>query len=112
MRRQILIVLHTDMALTISAQSEDKSKEGVEEKKEWLSTPKFSGYFIGTYTASFQEGNESNVFNIRFLRLMLKGKILGEFEYTIQGQANGNTQELGSSPRIVDVNLEWQPCSQ
>ncbi len=108
MRRQILTVLLTVMALTISAQSEDKSKEGVKEKKEWLSTPKFSGYFIGTYTASFQEGNESNVFNIRILRLMLKGKILGEFEYTIQGQANGNTQELGSSPRIVDVNLEWQ----
>ena len=34
MRRQILIVLLTVMALTISAQSEDKSKEGVKEKKE------------------------------------------------------------------------------
>ncbi len=76
--------------------------------QELFSTPKFSGYFIGNYTANFQKDNESNAFNIRILRLIVKGRILGDFEYTIQGQANGNTQNLGSSPRIVDLNVEWQ----
>lgn len=76
--------------------------------QELVTKPKFSGYFIGNYTANFQDGNESNTFNLRILRLIVKGRILGDFEYTVQGQANGNTQNLGSSPRIVDINMEWQ----
>ena len=78
------------------------------QEKELVSKPKFSGYFIGNYTANFQDGKESNTFNLRILRLILKGRILGDFEYTIQGQANGNTQNLGTSPRLVDLNVEWQ----
>ncbi|MDY6206864.1 MAG: porin [Prevotella sp.] len=79
-----------------------------QEKKELLSKPTFSGYFLGNYTATFQEGNNSNDFTIRMIRLIMKGKIAEDFEYTLQGQANGNTATLGSSPRIVDVNVEWQ----
>ncbi len=79
-----------------------------EEKKPLLSKPKVSGYFIGNYTASFQDGKESNEFNIRMIRLIMKGRIAEDFEYTLQGQLNGNTATLGSSPRMVDVNIEWQ----
>ena len=79
-----------------------------QEKKELFTMPKFSGYFIGNYTADFQEGKESNTFNLRILRLIVKGRILGDFEYTVQAQANGNTQNLGASPRLVDLNVEWQ----
>ena len=79
-----------------------------QEKKELFSKPKFSGYFLGHYTASSQEDNKSNSFSIRIIRLMLKGKILDDFEYTVQGQVNGNTATLGTSPRIVDACVEWQ----
>lgn len=70
--------------------------------------PKFSGYFMGQYQASTQDGSESNSFAIRMARLSVGGRILEDFEYKIQGQINGNTTTLTNSPRIVDVYAEWQ----
>ncbi len=104
MKKHILTLLLALIATSVCAQEQKEQKE----KKGWISAPKFSGYFLGTYVANFQEDNKSNTFNVRLLRLILKGKIFGDFEYTVQGQANGNTKDLGSSPRIVDVNIEWQ----
>lgn len=72
--------------------------------------PKFSGYIIGQYQANFQENN-SNTFNIRMARVSVGGHLLGEFEYKVQGQINGNTSTLGESPRIVDLFVEWQRCT-
>lgn len=69
--------------------------------------PKFSRYIIGQYQANFQENN-SNTFNIRMARVSVGGHLLGEFEYKVQGQINGNTSTLGESPRIVDLFVEWQ----
>lgn len=71
------------------------------------SKPKFSGYIIGQYQANFQ-GSNGNTFNIRMARASVSGRILGEFEYKVQGQVNGNSSTLGSSPRIVDLFVEWQ----
>lgn len=76
--------------------------------KELFSKPKFSGYLIGQYQASLQEDNKSNTFNLRMARLSVSGRVLGDFEYKIQGQINGNTSTLGESPRIVDAYVEWQ----
>ena len=73
-----------------------------------LTSPQFSGYGMMQYTSSFQSGNKSNSFNLRLIRVNVKGKILGDFEYRLQGQVNGNTSTLGSSPRIVDMYVEWQ----
>ena len=80
-------------------------------KKEIFSMPKFSGYFIGQYQYSSQEGEESNSFNFRLLRLSLTGRILNDFEWKVQAQANGDTETLGSSPRMVDIYVEWQKYS-
>lgn len=74
----------------------------------WLGNVKFSGYALTQYQASFQKGNESNSFNIRMLRLALDGRIAGDFYWKAQLQFNGNTSNLGSSPRMVDLFAEWQ----
>lgn len=72
-----------------------------------VSKPKFSGYLIGNYNATFQDDNNSNTFSIRLIRLVMTGRILNDFEYKIQGQVNGNSSTFGESPRIVDMSLEW-----
>ena len=38
------------------------------EKPPIFTKPKFSGYGIASYQATFQEGNNSNTFNIRIVR--------------------------------------------
>ncbi len=81
---------------------------GAQEKNAVFEKPKFGGYFIGQYQYSDQEDNESNTFNFRYLRLYASGRIMKDFFWKIQGQANGQTSTLGKSPRIVDVFAEWQ----
>ena len=78
------------------------------EKPPVFTKPKFSGYGIASYQATFQEGNNSNTFNIRIVRASFEGRILNELYYKVQGQINGNTSTLGSSPRLVDYFMEWQ----
>ncbi|MDO4309587.1 MAG: porin [Prevotella sp.] len=76
-----------------------------------VSKPKFSGYFLGQYQASLKDGDNSNSFNLRMARVSVGGRIMDDFEYKIQGQINGNTSTLGSSPRLVDLFVEWQKYS-
>lgn len=90
-----------------SVAAEPSQKDG-EKKPPIFTKPKFSGYAIGSYQATFQEGNNSNTFNVRIVRVSLEGKILNEIYYKVQGQINGNTSTLGSSPRLVDYFMEWQ----
>lgn len=90
----------TVVAISAAAQDNDG--------KDIVSTPKFSGYIMGQYQASTQDDNESNSFGIRMARLSVDGRIMGDFEYKVQGQVNGNTSTLGNSPRIVDAFVEWQ----
>lgn len=97
MKRIICSGLLMIVALTINAQ-----------EKELFSKPKFSGYIMGQYQYSGQDGAKSNSFNIRMLRLSATGRILDDFEWKVQGQINGNTASLGNSPRLVDAFLEWQ----
>lgn len=70
--------------------------------------PKFSGYIIGQYQASMGGDNNSNTFNLRMARVSVGGRVLGDFEYKVQAQINGNTSTLGESPRLVDAFVEWQ----
>ena len=102
------------MSLQMNAAEANESTEAneTEAKKEVklsdiVSKPKFSGYLIGNYNATFQDDNNSNTFSIRLIRLVMTGRILNDFEYKIQGQVNGNSSTFGESPRIVDMSLEW-----
>lgn len=73
-----------------------------------LSDIKFSGYVMSQFQASDQDGKESNSFNIRMVRMALEGRLMHDFYWKVQLQANGNTSDLGSSPRMVDAFAEWQ----
>lgn len=74
----------------------------------WLSNVKLSGYGMTRYQYSSQENKKSNSFDVRLVRIALDGRILNDFYWKMQFQLNGNTSELGSSARIVDLFAEWQ----
>lgn len=74
----------------------------------WFSNIKLSGYGLVQYQYSGQEGNKSNSFDLRLVRLSLDGRIANDFYWKAQMQINGNTQTNGSSPRLVDLFAEWQ----
>lgn len=94
------------MALT--AVSASAQKKQTIELPSWLSNVKLSGYGMTQYQFSGQKDAESNTFNIRMARIALEGRIAGDFYWKTQIQFNGNTSNLGSSPRMVDLFAEWQ----
>ena len=100
-KRLLLTLLATMMLLPVLAQGEN-------EKKAIFTPPKFSGFAMASYQATFQDGNNSNSFDLRLVRASIEGRILDDFYYKIQGQINGNPTTLGSSPRLVDYFMEWQ----
>ena len=94
------------MALT--AVSASAQKKQTIELPSWLSNVKLSGYGMTQYQYSGQKNAESNSFNIRMARISLEGRIADDFYWKTQVQFNGNTSNLGSSPRMVDLFAEWQ----
>ncbi len=96
--------------LSASAQEQKKEKKCIQ-LPSWLDNLKLSGYGMTQYQYSGQKGAESNTFNIRMARIALEGRIAGDFYWKTQIQFNGNTSNLGSSPRMVDLFAEWQKYS-
>lgn len=94
------------MALTTVSASAQK-KQTIE-LPSWLSNVKLSGYGMTQYQYSGQKNAESNSFNIRMGRIALEGRIAEDFYWKTQIQFNGNTSNLGASPRMVDLFAEWQ----
>lgn len=90
------------LALTSASAQENTPKLSV------LSDIKFSGYVMSQYQYTGQDSKESNSFNIRMVRMALDGRLMKDFYWKVQLQANGNTSDLGSSPRMVDAFAEWQ----
>lgn len=90
------------LALTSASAQENTPKLSV------LSDIKFSGYVMSQYQYNGQDSKESNSFNIRMVRMALEGRLMKDFYWKVQLQANGNTSDLGSSPRMVDAFAEWQ----
>ena len=102
-KMKILTSLALAALATISASAQDKKPQ-----IQVLSDIKFSGYVMAQFQASGQEDKESNSFNIRMVRMALEGRLMQDFYWKVQIQANGNTSDLGSSPRMVDAFAEWQ----
>ena len=100
---KILTSLALAALATISASAQDKKPQ-----IQVLSDIKFSGYVMTQFQASDQEDKESNSFNIRMVRMALEGRLMQDLYWKVQIQANGNTSDLGSSPRMVDAFAEWQ----
>lgn len=90
------------LALTSASAQENTPKLSV------LSDIKFSGYVMSQYQYIGQDSKESNSFNIRMVRMALEGRLMKDFYWKVQLQVNGNTSDLGSSPRMVDAFAEWQ----
>ena len=103
MKKGIILAL---MALTTVSASAQK-KQTIE-LPSWLSNVKLSGYGMTQYQYSGQKNAESNSFNIRMGRIALEGRIADDFYWKTQIQFNGNTSNLGASPRMVDLFAEWQ----
>ena len=103
MKKSIILALMAVASLSASAQQ----KQTIEIPA-WLSNVKLSGYGMTQYQYSGQKNAESNSFNIRMARIALEGRIAGDFYWKTQIQFNGNTSNLGSSPRMVDLFAEWQ----
>ena len=103
MKKTIIMALMAVASVSASAQQ----KQTIEIPS-WLSNVKLSGYGMTQYQYSGQKDAESNSFNIRMARIALEGRIAGDFYWKTQIQFNGNTSNLGSSPRMVDLFAEWQ----
>lgn len=106
MKNSIIMALMT-MAVTTAGAQEKKTIE----LPSWLNNVKLSGYGMTQYQYSGQKGKKSNSFNIRMGRIALEGRIANDFYWKTQIQFNGNTSDLGSSPRMVDLFAEWQKYS-
>ena len=106
MKNSIIMALMV-MAVTTAGAQEKKTIE----LPAWLNNVKLSGYGMTQYQYSGQKGKESNSFNIRMGRIALEGRIANDFYWKTQIQFNGNTSDLGSSPRMVDLFAEWQKYS-
>lgn len=100
------------LAVCLSAVASAEENVASEKNKitlpDWLSNVKLSGYALLQYQANWQDGAESNSFNLRMGRISLEGNILKDFYWKAQIQFNGNTSTLGNSPRLVDLFAEWQ----
>ena len=103
MKKTIIMALMAVASVSASAQQ----KQTIEIPS-WLSNVKLSGYGMTQYQYSGQKNAESNSFNIRMGRIALEGRIADDFYWKTQIQFNGNTSNLGSSPRMVDLFAEWQ----
>lgn len=99
-------ILSTSFAILLATSMAAQEKK--EAKLNVLSDIKFSGYVMSQFQYSDQENKESNTFNIRMVRMSLEGRLMTDFYWKVQLQANGNTSDLGSSPRMVDAFAEWQ----
>ncbi len=75
---------------------------------DWFKMFKISGYAMTQYQYSSQEGAKSNSFNIRLGRVIVDAKPHKDWAARVQFQYNGNTSDLSSSLKIVDVYAEWQ----
>ena len=100
--KRLLLTLCLLLSLLPSVAAEPSDKTPV------FTMPKFSGFAMASYQATFKDEGNSNSFDVRLVRASIEGRILNDFYYKIQGQLNGNQSTLGSSPRLVDYFIEWQ----
>ena len=109
-----VFLMATLLAMTLfSASAQEKEKRCIQ-LPSWLDNLKLSGYGMTQYQYIGQEGAKSNTFNIRMARIALEGRIAGDFYWKTQIQFNGNTSNLGSSPRMVSSKTHLPsrtPCT-
>ena len=85
--------------------TQEQTKKTIE-LPQWVKGIKFSGYGILQYQAEDKEGEASNAFNLRLLRLILDGKI-GDFVWRAQMQGTSNAGPGNPTVMLNDLYAEW-----
>ncbi len=101
----------TETTTVYETYSETSEVQATSEKKtielpQWVKNIKFSGYGMLQYQGEDTEGNHSNSFNLRLLRLMLDGKI-ADFDWRIQIQGTNATGPGQPTVQLIDLYAEW-----
>ena len=102
MKKTLTVALLALLTASMSAQ------EKKIETPAWINNVRLSGYGMLQYQAQGKEGAKENGFQLRLARISLDGRIATDWYWKAQIQFNGNTANLGSSPRVVDLFAEWQ----
>lgn len=100
LRKSTLILLAACSSMSMQAQEKNLS--------DYVSTPKFGGYIIGSYTWQNDDGsiNDGSGFDLRLVRVYVDGKVLDDFKYRLQMEMNGEPGN-DKGPRIIDATIEW-----
>ena len=99
-------VQDTETIEAVEAVEATQSKATVEVPA-WVKNIKFSGYGMLQYQGQDPEGNHSNTFNLRLLRMILDGKI-GDFDWRAQIQGTNAKGAGEPTVQLVDLYAEWR----
>ena len=101
----------------LAAHAEEQGEQGTAEKPaaaelpQWVRNIKLSGYGMLQYQTTYEDeyeedDSESSTFNLRFMRLILDGKI-GDFDWRTQIQGT-NVRGAGEpTVQLLDLYAEW-----
>ncbi len=97
---------------TMAAEAEEatatqQEKKALIELPQWVKNIKFSGYGMLQYQGQDPEGNHSNTFKLRLMRMILDGKI-GDFDWRAQIQGTNATGPGQPTVQLVDLYTEWR----
>ena len=86
------------LALTLTTYAQESNK--------WYDNFKFSGYGMLQYQAQDKDGEDSNAFNLRIMRMILDGKIK-DFDWRAQMQGTSTPGPGNPTMQLVDLYTEW-----
>ena len=95
------------MALSMTANAQEKEKKTLIELPQWVKNIKFSGYGMLQYQGQDPEGEHSNTFNLRLARFILDGKI-GDFDWRAQIQGTNVKGPGEPTVQMIDLYAEWR----
>lgn len=117
MKRMKLWMIAAILVCGLAAHAEEHGEGGTAEKTtvvevpQWVKNIKLSGYGMVQYQTTYEdkyeeEDDESSTFNLRFMRLILDGKI-GDFDWRTQIQGT-NVRGAGEpTVQLLDLYAEW-----
>ena len=99
-----------------AGEHEEAEQKTVIEVPQWIRNIRLSGYGMVQYQTTYEdkyeeEDDESSTFNLRFMRMILDGKI-GDFDWRTQIQGT-NVRGAGEpTVQLLDLYAEWTRCKE
>ena len=112
-----MIIAGMLVSSSLAAHAEKRGEQGTAEKPttievpQWVRNIKLSGYGMVQYQTTYEDkyeedDDETSTFNLRFMRLILDGKI-GDFDWRTQIQVT-NVRGAGEpTVQLLDLYAEW-----